>query len=182
MNPKPTIGIAVDGSCRGNPGPGEYRAVNIETKEELFRHKFQYTTNNIMEFCGIVHALKYSREKGLNFQIYSDSTTAIRCAEKKSINTSLAETEKTKMMLQFVKNCELWLLNNTKNHIPVSKWETIDWGENPADFGYKQETSITKKQLRDWILKEKFKLSNNLWKNEKIVMPVLKSLETKFDL
>jgi ribonuclease HI len=126
---KPTKGIVVDGACSGNPGPGEYRGINLETKEILFHQKFSMTTNNIMEFCGIVHAIKYSKEKKLDLHIYSDSVVALNWIDKKKTFSSLISNEKTAIMHTFIRNCEKWLLENTKNSIPTSKWITSEWGE-----------------------------------------------------
>lgn len=169
---KPTKGIVVDGACSGNPGPGEYRAVDLETGKELFRQKFKSTTNNIMEFCGIVHALKWRKENSSDLQIYSDSVIGIAWVEKKKANSSLPMNESTGVMYTFIRNCEMWLLNNTKNNLPVNKWVTKEWGEIPADFGNKSKGStpvafprdsvekealenfIEKKKLEEWIKRE----------------------------
>lgn len=164
----PTKGICVDGSCLGNPGKGEYRGVDIETKKILFEGKskaFSQTTNNIMEFCGIVHALKYRKENQLDLQIYSDSEIAIAWVGKKKTNSSLVRDRNTASMYQFIDRCERWLIENTKNSIPLNKWITKEWGEIPADFGNKNKAPqrvdlvktsdvIRKDTLREWIERE----------------------------
>ncbi len=61
----PQDSIAVDASCRGNPGPMEYRGVIIGKGREVFRQApVQNGTNNIGEFLAIVHALVYLKEHG----------------------------------------------------------------------------------------------------------------------
>jgi ribonuclease HI len=66
--------IAVDASCRGNPGPMEYRGVMIGKGREVFRPApVKHGTNNIGEFLAIVHALEYLKEHGLDWPVYSDS-------------------------------------------------------------------------------------------------------------
>lgn len=157
---KPTKGIVVDGACSGNPGPGEYRGINLETGEVLFHQKFTRTTNNIMEFCGIVHALKVIKEKRLDLPVWSDSIIAITWINKKETNSALEKTEVTAQMHEFIRRCELWLLNNTKNHVDINKWITAEWDEIPADFGNKNTKKeqkiindavlISKNDLREW--------------------------------
>jgi ribonuclease HI len=154
---KPKFGIAVDGSCLGNPGVGEYRGIDIATGEELFRVKFLKTTNNVMEFCGLVHGLKYRKEKGLNSIIYSDSITALTWVEKWEINSSLTR-EGNDVHWQFINNCIRWLANNTKKgNISIQKWDTKNWGENPADFGRKNKNFFSKDELIQFIKEEESK-------------------------
>lgn len=135
---KPTFGIAVDGSCLGNPGPGEYRAVDLVDGKEFFRFKFKKTTNNVMEFFALVHALKFRKEHNANHEIYSDSQTAIAWVREGKCNTDLVKDEDSKNCWDYIHKYELWLVNNRpKGELPISKWRTDLWGENPADFGYK---------------------------------------------
>jgi ribonuclease HI len=143
MEQKPTKGIAIDGSCLSKPGKGSYRAVDIETGKEIFRQDFSCTTNNIMEFCGLVHAIKYRKEKQLTLQIYTDSVTALTWARKRDVVTSLKQDEKSEKMYIFINKCILWLVNNTKaDNLPINKWNTAEWGEIPADFGNKQKVAV----------------------------------------
>lgn len=162
MEQKPTKGIAVDGSCLGNPGKGSYRAVDIETGKELFKIDFGLTTNNVMEFCGIVHSLKYNKENKLGLNVYSDSVVGIAWANSWEVNTSLKKNE-NEIHWKFINNCILWLANNTKqNNVQVYKWNTKDWGEIPADFGNKKpkiinNEMILKSELLNFIKEEENK-------------------------
>ncbi len=153
MTEKPKHGIVVDGSCNGNPGPGEYRGIDIETKKILFSQKFSYTTNNVMEFCALVHAIKYKKERGLDLKIYSDSFTAISWVNKKSIKSDLVRDARTVIMWKFITNCIGYLINNfTEPHF-IEKWDTENWGENPADFGKKQNNFIPAKKIKSYAEK-----------------------------
>lgn len=165
MEAKPTFGIAVDGSCLDNPGAGEFRAIDIATGDELFRHKVSKTTNNIMEFCALTQALKWRKENKSNHIIYTDSVTALAWVKKREVVSNLVKNDSTYRMWQFIDVNLIWLANNTKaDNLPIFKWDTANWGENPADFGYKQgasgktnmttEVGISKDQLRKWILNE----------------------------
>lgn len=136
---KPNIGIAVDGFCRGNPGVGGYRGIDLETGEQLFYTELTLCTNNIAEFIGLVHGLmfakKNSRLGGKQFHtIYTDSQTAIAWFNNKDVKTSLTPDNETKEKLR---RCLMWLIEN-KSLAIVAKWETNTWGEIPADFGHKK--------------------------------------------
>jgi ribonuclease HI len=60
---KPTKGIIVDGSSRGNPGKSSCRGIDIETKVILFEHDLGISTNNVAEFCGLAYAISYALKK-----------------------------------------------------------------------------------------------------------------------
>ena len=70
--------ICVDAACSGNPGPMEYRGVDLSTGRELFHFgPIGGATNNIGEFLAIVHALAMLEKEGRSgVTVYSDSRTA----------------------------------------------------------------------------------------------------------
>ena len=129
--------ISVDAACAGNPGVLEYQGVNTETKEVLFfRGPFPLGTVNIGEFLAIVHGLAYLKKINCPYPIYSDSRTAISWVKKKAIKTNLERSSATEELFKMVDSALEWLHKNpyaTK----ILKWETEDWGENPADYGRK---------------------------------------------
>jgi len=130
--------IAVDAACSGNPGAMEYRGVDTESKDEIFRQgPFKRGTNNIGEFLALVHGLAYLQKTGqLDLPIYSDSRIAIGWVKKKRVNTKLEKTASNKILFDLIARGIKWLKeNNYKN--PILKWETKSWGEIPADFGRK---------------------------------------------
>ncbi|MDE6049567.1 MAG: ribonuclease H family protein [Paramuribaculum sp.] len=131
-------GIAVDAGCRRNPGPVEYRGVNLNNGEEIFHvGPLEEGTNNLGEFLAIVHAfalLEQQRRTGVT--IYSDSKTAMAWVRDKHVKTTLAPTPGNEKIRALVSRAENWLLTHTpQNH--VTKWKTEEWGEIPADFGRK---------------------------------------------
>ena len=65
---------AVDAACSGNPGPMEYRGIDLATGAVVFHYGPVHGTNNIGEFLAIVHALALMEQKGIRKTIYSDST------------------------------------------------------------------------------------------------------------
>lgn len=127
---------AVDAACSGNPGPMEYRGIDLATGQEVFRYGPVHGTNNIGEFLAIVHALALLKQLGQNKTIYSDSYNAILWVNKKRCKTTLKRDACTERLFQVIERAELWLKNNIIQ-CPVLKWDTQKWGEIPADFGRK---------------------------------------------
>jgi ribonuclease HI len=126
----------VDAACSGSPGPLEYRGVNTETGEQLFRAgPFPDGTNNIGEFLAIVRALEWMARNKLDWVIYSDSETAVSWVRARKCNTRLARSASNAMLFQLIGRAEE-SLKNFKT-IRLVKWDTKSWGENPADFGRK---------------------------------------------
>lgn len=131
-------GIAVDAGCRRNPGPVEYRGVNLCDGEEIFHvGPLEEGTNNLGEFLAIVHAFALLEQQGrTGVTVYSDSKTAMAWVRDKRVKTTLAPTPGNEKIRALVTRAENWLLTHTpQNH--VTKWKTEEWGEIPADFGRK---------------------------------------------
>jgi ribonuclease HI len=129
--------ISVDAACAGNPGVLEYQGVNTETKEVLFfRGPFPLGTVNIGEFLAIVHGLAYLKKINCPYPIYSDSRTAISWVKNKAIKTNLERSSATEELFKMVDSALEWLHKNSYA-TKILKWETEDWGENPADYGRK---------------------------------------------
>lgn len=128
---------AVDASCLGNPGPMEYRGVDLDTGQTIFHFGPIKGTNNIGEFLAIVHAMALMEQRGMQgYTIYSDSVNAQLWVKKQKCKTTLKASDETKQALELVERAEKWL--KTHSFRPqVLKWNTKDWGEIPADFGRK---------------------------------------------
>ena len=129
---------AVDAACSGNPGPMEYKAIDLQTGAQVFHFGPVYGTNNIGEFLSIVHALALAWQQGLHTKtIYSDSYNAILWVQKRKCKTKLERTPQTDYIYQLIVRAEYWLkTHNWQN--PIKKWNTQNWGEIPADFGRKK--------------------------------------------
>lgn len=126
---RPARGIAVDASHLQKHGVTEYRAVDLETGEELFRVNLGNQTVNIGEFLGVVESAKYILEN--NFKppvIYSDSVTAITWYRNKSTASNKRNKELQKAEI-FLKALAVDL-----EEIQVVHWKNKEWGETPADF------------------------------------------------
>lgn len=130
--------IAVDAACSRNPGPVEYRGVDITTGQQLFHvGPLQQGSNNLGEFLAIVHALAWLDKQGRhNVAIYSDSRTAQAWVRQRRVRTTIAPTPENQPIRTLVARAEAWLQTHTPRN-PIIKWETEKWGEIPADFGRK---------------------------------------------
>lgn len=119
---KPTIEIYTDGSCRGNPGPGGWAALilNSVTGDEIIvKGGDKATTNNKMELTAIIEALnaipnEYSNKK---VKIYSDSSYCV-----KGISEWMPGWIKTNFKGK--KNVELWktYLNEAERFDITVEW------------------------------------------------------------
>ena len=128
---------AVDAACSGYPGPVEYRCVHLPDGAQIF-HQGPYADGsvNVGEFLAIVHALALCKEKQITSTIYSDSETALGWVSGRQCKTKLLPTEKNAKLFDLIRRAEEWLERNEYPN-PIRKWDTAQWGENPADFGRK---------------------------------------------
>ena len=135
---KPVLpALAVDAACSGNPGPMEYRGVDLATGQEVFHFGPVHGTNNIGEFLAIVHALALLKQQGRTMTVYSDSRNALLWVKARKCRTKLARTARTEQLFQLIERAETWLNAHNFADIPLLKWKTSQWGEVPADFGRK---------------------------------------------
>lgn len=130
---------AVDAACSGNPGPMEYRGIDMNTGRCVFHVGPLHGTNNIGEFLAIVHALALIQRQGLtNMTVYSDSRNALLWLKARKCRTKLPESPRTAQVHELIRRAEHWLsVNHESDDIHVEKWRTDLWGEIPADFGRK---------------------------------------------
>lgn len=131
-------GMAVDAACSGVPGPMEYRGTWLANGEEAFRiGPLPDGTNNIGEFLAIVHAAAMLKKAGrTDVPIYSDSRIAIGWVKRRICRTRQEQTPDNDRIFELIARAMTWLQENPVQN-PVLKWETNEWGENPADFGRK---------------------------------------------
>ncbi len=130
--------LAVDAACSSNPGPVEYRGVNVKTGKTIFSQgPFADGTNNVGEFLAIVHGLAMLKKAGSKAPVYSDSQTALTWVKNKKANTNLLKTVNNTKLFELIAKSENWLRNNTYEN-PVLKWQTREWGEIPADYQRKK--------------------------------------------
>ncbi|MEJ2901524.1 ribonuclease H family protein [Pedobacter panaciterrae] len=129
--------LCVDGAWNTKTNAMEYQGVLFPDGERAFHAgPFLTGTNNIAEFLGIVHALTYCKEHPEITLIYSDSQTAITWVKNKMAKTKIATTDINLPIIAIVRRAENWLVNNSYA-TKIKKWQTKEWGENPADFGRK---------------------------------------------
>jgi len=130
--------LCVDAACSGSPGKVEYRGVNTETGEEIFRAgPYAKGTNNVGEFLAIVHALTWQAKHNMHVPIYSDSENAILWVNQGKCRTQVKHTTENAVLFAIIASAENWLAENKFPEGKTLKWRTNLWGENPADFGRK---------------------------------------------
>ena len=130
-------GWAVDASCMGNPGIMEYRGVELMSGRELFRvGPFEQGTNNIGEFLAIVQALALMEKTGDWHTLYTDSKTALSWVRRKTVKTTVQQTERNRYLFELLGRALIWLRTHSWP-VKILKWQTEEWGEVPADFGRK---------------------------------------------
>jgi len=141
--PNITKALCVDASCTGNPGPMEYRAVDLHTWKEIFRSPIYPTgTNNIGEFLAIYDGIRYieqlkkKKSKTQYECIFTDSETALARMRSKKVKTTLTYSEETKELLTKLQDA-LTRIKTNDFTIPIRKRETEIRGEIPADFDRK---------------------------------------------
>jgi len=130
--------ISVDAACSNNPGLMEYRAVATISGEEIFKMgPFENGTNNVGEFLALVHALAYLKKANKeDVAIYSDSRTAMAWVRNKKLKTTLKKTMANEAIFTLIERAVKWLHSNDYK-TTILKWDTVNWGEIPADFGRK---------------------------------------------
>lgn len=129
----PTTGICCDAAHSMKNGVTEYQAIDLETGSILFYKNIGNQTTNIGEFLGLIESIKWVIKNCSKKQtIYCDSQTAISWFEGKytSSNKHNDDLFKAVVFLQAMDS-------RIKELVEVKKWDTIIWGENPADFGNK---------------------------------------------
>jgi len=115
----------------------EYQGVHTGTRELWFRKgPFDGASNNIGEFLALVHGLALLKQHNLNIPIYSDSITAMAWVRNKKTKSIILPTDKNIEVFDLVQRAEYWLQHNTYTTL-ILKWNTVEWGEIPADFGRK---------------------------------------------
>ncbi|MFV0304703.1 MAG: ribonuclease HI [Moheibacter sp.] len=75
-----------DGSSLGNPGPGGYGTVLLETEKMLkkeFSQGYRLTTNNRMELMAVIVTLEKLKKPKTEITIYTDSKYVCDAVEKK---------------------------------------------------------------------------------------------------
>ena len=127
---------AVDAACSGNPGPMEYKSVDLQTGYQVFHFGPIHGTNNIGEFLAIVHWLKYLWND--NRVIYSDSKIAMSWVNQRKCKTQINADKNSDFWttLEAIQWAEKWLKENWIKH-KILKRDTENRWEIPADFGRK---------------------------------------------
>lgn len=130
--------IAVDGACAGNPGPMEYRGVDVITGAEIFHvGPLADGTNNVAEYLALIHALAFLKKtENTHTAVYSDSRTALSWLRNRGHKSALKPTPNNAKIFDMLRRADYWIQHNV-SYNRVLKWDTEHWGEIPADFNRK---------------------------------------------
>ena len=151
--------ICTDAACPSNPGPVEFRGVDIASGKELFFYgPFAGGSVNLAEFLAIVEGIQYlfcyfesdtvswndisDTKKSITWQInkknilYSDSKIAIRRVKKGIYNTTISRNTINKELFIKLDEAVQWLVTHRdrSKRIQLRKWPTDERGQIPADF------------------------------------------------
>lgn len=133
----PSQGYCVDAAYDTARQRLEYRCVHLPSRREVFHvGPLPDGSNNIGEFLAIVETLMMLVERNDPAPVYSDSEVALLWVALKRCRTRLPERPERAALFERIRRAEQWLQTHTFRN-PLLKWETAQWGENPADFGRK---------------------------------------------
>lgn len=110
-----------DGSALGNPGPGGYAAILLDTEKKIKKELsegFRLTTNNRMELLAVIVALEKLRKLPTEITIFTDSKYVHDAVEKKWVFGWEKKGFKGK------KNPDLWIrfLRTYREHKVSFQW------------------------------------------------------------
>lgn len=110
-----------DGSSLGNPGPGGYGAILMDTEKMIKKEisqGYRMTTNNRMELMAVIAALEKLKKSKTEITIYTDSKYVCDAVDKKWIFGWEKKAFKGK------KNPDLWqkFLVQFRKHQVSFKW------------------------------------------------------------
>ena len=80
------VKIYTDGACSGNPGPGAFAYIIVDSQDNVlcqYSQGFEMTTNNRMELMAVIIALKEAANKGYSSAlVFSDSQYVVNAINK----------------------------------------------------------------------------------------------------
>lgn len=142
--PRPTFGLVSDASCIAYSkwridgyfhGKCEHQVLDLEAKTIVRNSRiYPQGTINLSEFLGILEAVRYLHDRAdVETPVYSDSAIALNWYHEQELRSALPVNEFTYEIIDDAQAALDWLKKYRPPN-PVLKWETKDWGENPADF------------------------------------------------
>jgi len=121
---RPHVTIYTDGACSGNPGPGGYGVVLIDSsgRRRELSEGFRNTTNNRMELLGVIAALE-ALKRPCDVTLFCDSQYVVKAIEEGWLK-SWQKKGWRKADKKPVLNIDLWqrLLPLLDEHTIEFKW------------------------------------------------------------
>lgn len=129
--------LAVDAAFSSATGQTEYQGVMCPELTIAFKcGPYQGGSNNIGEFLAIVDGFRYLDRIGeSSLPIYSDSQTGISWVRNGSPRSTVDIS--SSVLGVVVRDAQKWIRGHNIDLYSLSKWNTSEYGEIPADFGRK---------------------------------------------
>ncbi len=147
MTRPPHITIYTDGACSGNPGPGGFAAVLLDShgRRREISGGFRNTTNNRMELLGVISALE-ALKRPCDVTLFSDSEYVVNAVTKGWLKSWRAKGWK-KSDKQPVKNIDMWerLIPLLEEHNIEFRW-TKGHAGNPENERCDELAVVASKQ------------------------------------
>lgn len=128
------------GGGTGAPsGVVEWRGVDIATGKEVFRSDtYPEGTIAMGEFAALLDGIKHAMDNGYT-EVYTDSVSAMTWL-KNGVDPKMKATPASLPLCERIWSDVGWL-QLEEVRVPAQrlmrKWLSKEWGENPADLGYK---------------------------------------------
>ena len=138
------VEIYVDGSCKGNPGPGGWAALIRKGDNEYTLNGAElHTTNQRMALTAAINALE-SLKKPREVRLYSDSETLVNDMNQ-WIHRWMERGWKTNDRKP-VQNQDLWqrLMTLTMNMLFTERRHKVEWIHIPAHMGRPESEMVNK--------------------------------------
>ena len=130
--------INCDGAYSSSTEVMEFSIKDTATGKLILTKSYDGGTNNLAEFLGLVNAMAYLLENKQNKHkiIYTDSKTALAWVKSGKISTSY-DLENNYIIQPDIQEALFFLSLNPLYNFTLKKWDTVNWGEIPSDFGRK---------------------------------------------
>lgn len=155
-SPVPTSNcICTDGSCLNNGtkrSRGRFRIVKFDTGEILYDSKtYLGTTNNVMEYMGLLESILICRKNGWDSDIYTDSIIAMYWLYRGSENSRFKDWMSKEDLIELSELERLVYSVGSDIETRVMFWDNLYFCEIPADLDNKYKKEDRELQVANFI-------------------------------
>ena len=144
------VTMYINGSCKGNPGPGGWAAIVVyKDKERTIEGNALSTTNNQMELKAVIEGLKLLKHKPCHVSVVTNSTYPVMTKEKYERLSAKADWPNKELWAELVHVC-----NKYKHHVSykTENSETDSEKTKRCDKFAKREAELANSMLDTAIL------------------------------